>query len=77
MNTTFVIKANEIDEKLLNGIKSSYKNKQIEIIVREIDETEYLLTNASNRKRLLSAVKNIKLKKNLVEIKVSSLKKIR
>jgi len=77
MHTTFVIKANEIDEKLLNGIKSSYKNKQIEIIVRELDETEYLLSNAVNRNKLLCAVKNVKSKRNLAEIKMDDLKKLK
>jgi antitoxin YefM len=75
MHTTFVIKAEDIDEKLLKGIKNSYKDKQIEITVRELDETEYLLKNENNKKRLLKAVKNSKLKKNLTEVNLKKLKK--
>ena len=59
MHTTFVIKAEDI-EKLLKGIKNSYKDKQVEITVRELDETEYLLKNENNKKKLLKSIKNSK-----------------
>ena len=74
MHTTFVIKAEDI-EKLLKGIKNSYKDKQVEITVRELDETEYLLKNENNKKKLLKAIKNSKLRKNLTEINLKKLKK--
>lgn len=77
MHTTFVMKAEELDEKVLKGIKTSYKDKQIEITVRELDETEYLMKNDANRKRLMKAVRNVKERKNLVEVNSHLLKKVK
>ncbi len=61
MYTSFHIKANELDEKFIKGIKAMFKNKRITISVEEeMDETEYLLSTEANRKHLEKAVKNVK-----------------
>ncbi len=77
MHTTFIIKAEDIDENLLNGIRRSYRNKQVEITVRELDETEYLLKNEYNKKKLIKAISSSRSKKNLTEINLKHLKKIK
>ena len=77
MYTSYILKAEELNEKLVKGIKESYKNKQIEIVVRELDETEYILKSDTNRKKLLKAIKNVKERKNLVKVRLKDLKKIK
>ena len=66
MHSTYRIKANEMDINLLESIKAAYKNKEIEINVFEIDETEYLLSNKVNRDKLLKAKAEVEAGKNIV-----------
>ncbi len=61
MYTSFHLKANELDDKILKSIKALFKSKRISIIVEEeMDETEYLLSTDANRKHLEDAIKNVK-----------------
>lgn len=61
MYTSFHVKANELDDKILKSIKALFKSKRISIIVEEeMDETEYLLSTEANRKHLEDALKNVK-----------------
>lgn len=74
MLTTYKLKASEIDQSVIKTIKDLFKDKEIEIIVHEVeDETEYLLKSAKNKAHLLSAIANIDENKNLKEISVSDL----
>jgi len=66
MHTTYQINANEIDQGLLESIKAVFKDKEIEITVTEIDETEYLLRSPANRESLLRAINDIESDKNIV-----------
>ncbi len=66
MQTIYRINADELDEKLLNSIKAQFKNKEIEIVVFERDETEYLLRSPANRNHLLRTVRDIEENKNIV-----------
>jgi len=43
------------------------KDKDIEIIIYEVDETTYLLKSETNRQRLMDAKSSIENQKNLVE----------
>lgn len=65
MYTTYRLKANELDSRFLKSIKAQYKDREIEIVVSECDETEYLLKSEANKKRLLESLKNVKEGKNL------------
>lgn len=57
MYTTFHINANELNETFVKGIKAMFKSKRISIIVEEeLDETEYLLSSAANRKMLEKSI---------------------
>ena len=61
MVTSFHIKASELDENFIKGIKAIYKSKNISIIVEEEqDTTEYLLSTEANRKHLSKSIKNTK-----------------
>ncbi|MEQ8755054.1 MAG: hypothetical protein RID09_16275 [Coleofasciculus sp. G1-WW12-02] len=73
MSTIYRLKANEIDRNFLEEIKTKFGDKEIEIIVSEFDETEYLLKSEANKTRLLGAIKNVRERKNLVEINLQDL----
>lgn len=73
MNTIYRLNANELDEKFLQSLRTLFKDKDIEIMVTEIDETAYLLRSEPNKKRLLKAVENAEKGENLVEIQIGDL----
>lgn len=73
MSTIYRLKANEIDRDFLEEIKAAFGDKEIEIIVSEFDETEYLLKSAVNKNRFLGAIKNVGERKNLVEVNLQDL----
>lgn len=73
MKATYRIKANELDEKFIEGIKTTFGEQEIEIVVSDIDETDYLLQSPANKERLLKAIENIKRGENLVTISLENL----
>jgi len=66
MQTIYQINADEIDESLLQSIKALFKNKEIEIIVSERDETAYLLRSPANREYLLRAIEDVEANRNII-----------
>ena len=70
MQTTYHLNVNELDKNFLAGLKATFKDKEIEIIVCEVDETEYLLKSPANKERLLQAIENVNNNTNLVEIEL-------
>jgi antitoxin YefM len=66
MMTIYKLNAEELDETFLHNRKSAFAHKQIEIVVSEVDETEYLLRSPANRERLLRAMKDLGEGKNVV-----------
>ena len=48
MSTVYRLKASELDLGFLEQIKATFGNKEIEIIVSECDETEYILKSEVN-----------------------------
>ena len=73
MQTIYRLKASELDNDFLEGLKATFKDKEIEIIVYEVNETDYLLKSDANKARLLKAIDNVKSKTNLVEVNLESL----
>lgn len=73
MQTIYRLKASELDNDFLEGLKTTFGDKEIEIIVYEVDETDYLLKSDANRVRLLKAIENVNNKTNLVEVSLESL----
>lgn len=66
METIYQLNADDLNEDFLEGLKASFKHKEIEIVVYERDETAYLLRSPANRDRLLQAVTDIKQNRNVV-----------
>jgi len=67
METIFKLNAAELDSKFIETIKKLFKDSEIEISIKPIqDETEYLLSNPSNKKHLLDAIKDVKKNKNII-----------
>lgn len=68
MSTVYRLKASELNHHFLEQIKAEFADKEIEIIISEFDETQYLLQTESNKNKLLKAIGNVKERQNLVEI---------
>ena len=66
METTYRLNADELDNRFIESLKSVFKNKEIEITVAEIDDTEYLLRSQANREHLLSAIDDIENNRNVI-----------
>lgn len=74
MQAIYRIKANELDERFIEGLKTTFGEQEIEIVVSEIiDETLYLLQSPANREKLLNAIENVKRGENLVEVSLETL----
>ena len=68
MQTIYRLNAAELDDQFLEALKTLFADKEIEIIVSELDETSYLLSTEANRKRLLEAAEAVKYDENRIEI---------
>ena len=66
MDTLLRLKADEINNSLVDFIKSSFKGKKIAVHIYE-DETEFLLSDPVTKKRLLESVENVKSNRHLKE----------
>ena len=73
MQTSYRLKANELNEKILDGIKAVYGDKEIEIVISEVDETDYLWSSETNRNRLIQAMDDVNKRQNLVEVSLEEL----
>ena len=59
MIATYLLDEQELDESFYQQLKQQFRNKRISITIAEaIDETEYLLANPNNAKRLLESIDN-------------------
>lgn len=76
MQSIYRLKANELNDNFLEGLKTTFKDKDIEIIVSELDETEYLFRSEANKEKLLQAVENVKQRKNLIEVNLDDLENV-
>ncbi|KYC37825.1 hypothetical protein WA1_04765 [Scytonema hofmannii PCC 7110] len=73
MHTVYRLNASELDQNFINALKAAYHDKEIEIVVYEVDESAYLMASAANRKRLLHAIENVKNGSNLIEVDVENM----
>ena len=75
MIATYKLNTNELTEKLLEMIRKSFPNKEIEITVLEEDATEYLRSNPANEKHINEAIRRIEGGEGLITIDPSTLLK--
>ncbi|MEP6513999.1 MAG: hypothetical protein ABJA79_09025 [Parafilimonas sp.] len=76
MYTTFQICETELSEDFLNAVKKLFRNETISITIEDaMDETDYLLNNPANKKRLLEAIENVNRNQNMIEVNMEDLKK--
>ncbi len=73
MQNIYRLKASELDHHFLEGLKATFQDKEIEIIVYEVNETDYLLKSEGNKNRLLKAIENVNSGTNLVEASIEDL----
>jgi antitoxin YefM len=66
MDAIYRARADELDQSFLDALKAMFKDKEIEIVVYERDETSYLLRSPANREHLLRAIADIESSKNIV-----------
>ena len=78
MDTLLRMNAEEIDISLVEFIKSSFKGKKIALHIYEdtLNDTDFLLANLSNKKRLLESIENVKNNINLKQIEFSDIQSL-
>ena len=75
MIATYKLNTNELSQKLIDVIRSSFPNKEIEITIMEEDATEYLKSDPANEKHLTEAIARVEKKEGLITIDPSTLLK--
>jgi antitoxin YefM len=74
MQTSYRLNARDLDHHFLESLKTLFQDKEIEIIVYDVDETVYLSQSEANRRRLLQAIENVENGTNLIEVNLEELK---
>jgi hypothetical protein len=65
METIYRLNTRELANTFIDSLRSTYPNQDVEIMVRERDETEYLLSSPANREHLLKSVEDLKQERNI------------
>ena len=73
MHTVYHLRTNELDNQFLEALKTLFKDKTIEIVVTEVDDTAYLLHSDANKEQLLQAIEHVNNGENLVEVELDTL----
>jgi antitoxin YefM len=78
MDTLLRMEAEEINESFIQFIRQSFKGKRIALHIYEEtqDETDYLLSNPENKRRLLQSAEDVKNNISLKEISLSDMQNI-
>ena len=76
MYSVYRLNATELDYQFFESLKTLFSDKEIEIVVSEVDETAYLMSTEANRRRLLQAIENVKNGTNLITVNLDDLEKV-
>jgi antitoxin YefM len=66
MEAIYRLNTRELGSDFINSVRDAYPDRDIEIMVREKDETEYLCSSPANREHLEKAIENVEQEKNLI-----------
>ena len=72
MQSVYRVNASELDDHFLENLTELFGDRNIEIVVSSVDDTDYLLGNESNRLHLVRAMKNVEERKNLVDVNLEN-----
>lgn len=67
MQTSFILDSDELNYALIDKLKVIFKDKRIELVISESDDTKHLLQISENKERLLKSIENIEKQENLIE----------
>lgn len=78
MYALYKLRADELDQRFIDTLKSQFQDREIEIAVSEAvdsteDETAYLLRSPANRERLLRAIDNVAQGRELEAVELDDL----
>ncbi len=73
MHTVYHLRTDELDNQFLEALKTLFKDKTIEIVVTEVDETVYVLRSEANKEQLLQAIEHVNNGENLIEVALDAL----
>lgn len=73
MQTSYRLNARDLDHHFLESLKALFQDKEIEIVVYDIDETAYLSRSEVNQRRLLEAIENVENGTNLIAVNLEEL----
>jgi hypothetical protein len=59
MEAVFRLNTRELEASFITSLRDAYPDQNIEITVREQDETEYLLCSPANREHLEKSIREI------------------
>ena len=68
MITTYKLNTNELSEKLVDMIRTSFPNKEIEIIVLEQEADEYLRSSPANEAHINESIRQIENGEDLITV---------
>ena len=79
MIANYTLKSSELTSDFVEHLKQMYKDNTINISIIDTeqthDETEFLLSNPTNRSYLLNAIDDAKNGKNMVEVDITVIQK--
>ncbi|NER98321.1 MAG: hypothetical protein F6J86_31595 [Symploca sp. SIO1B1] len=73
MESSFRLNARDLNQNFLESLKTLFQDREIEIIVYDVDETAYLSKSEANQQRLVQAIKNVEKGTNLIEVNLEAL----
>ena len=73
MITTYRLNANELSEKLVDMIRTSFPNKEIEIIVLEQEADEYLRSSPANEAHINESMGEVENGDDMITVDPSKL----
>ena len=68
MRTSYRLNAKELDQHFLKSLQTLFQDREIEIVIYDVDETAYLSQSEANQQKLLKAIENVENGTNLIEV---------